>query len=312
MKHQRTLSQRSTPFETASVGGVKVRITCEPPPLNVLPDRSYLPFLTAVAGNASDDDLVVHLTLGPCPVCQTATPLFESDRSWWMLRDSDEYFLRAKGVELRHRGDWIARFRRPTSRVLLHCNPELVSEADGVRTLLCPFRYPLDQLLLMYHLAERGGVLTHAAGGAIHGVGMIFPGRSGAGKSTISRQLVGVPGVQLLSDDRMIVRKMEGGFRAFGTPWPGDAKIAVNDSAPLRAICFLAHGAEHKLAEITPAKAMELLMPVTSLPWFDKDVLPSALATCEELVSTVAAFQLYFKPDPGVAPILEELAARLC
>jgi len=129
--------------------------------------------------------MVVELTLAPSPEHGKATVLHESEQSWWMLRDADEYSLRAKGPALREAGDWVARFNRDVTRVLVHCNPALVSEKNGAKALANPFCYPLDQLLLMYHLAGREGFITHAAGAAYHGVGMIFPGRSGAGKSTI-------------------------------------------------------------------------------------------------------------------------------
>ena len=88
-----------------------------------------------------------------------------------------------------------------------------------------PVHYPLDQLLLMYTLAQREGALLHAAGVDIQGQGFIFPGKSGAGKSTLSRQLVVQKELEVLSDDRIVIRKIDGVFQAFGTPWPGDAGL---------------------------------------------------------------------------------------
>ena len=59
----------------------------------------------------------------------------------------------------------------------------------------------------MNHLAERGGVIVHAAGAVVQGGALVFLGASGAGKSTLSRMFLEAGlGAALLSDDRVILR----------------------------------------------------------------------------------------------------------
>jgi hypothetical protein len=174
-----------------------------------------------------------------------------------------------------------------------------------------PFRYPLDQILLMYILARQKGTIVHAAGMEIAGKGLIFPGISGAGKSTLSRQFTGAknPDLSFLSDDRMIIRKLDGSFRAFGTPWPGEEKIAVNKSIPVSGVFFLSHGSRNRIKDIKRQDVLEKLLRVTSIPWYDKNVMDDILLFCEDLIYHVPCFELHFTPDQEAAKFLEELKA---
>lgn len=167
-----------------------------------------------------------------------------------------------------------------------------------------PFRYPLDQMRLLYLLAEHHGLIMHAAGAVMGGGGVVFAGRSGAGKSTLSR-LLGAEGREaVLSDDRVIVRGTKAGAWMYGTPWPGDARVAISDGAPLRALCFLRHSEEDRLIPLDPSQALHRLLEVVSVPWFDQEAFPSVLDTCETLVRGVPAFELCFRPTPAVIRLL--------
>jgi hypothetical protein len=171
-----------------------------------------------------------------------------------------------------------------------------------------PIGYPLDQLLLMYALAGRGGACMHAAAVDVDGVGYLFPGRSGAGKSTIARSFTS-RNRALLSDDRVVVRKIGDKFRCFGTPWAGDAGIAENRNLPLNGIFFIRHGNENRIETITPREAFERLMPVTSIPWYDDKVMPAVLSFCEDLVLHLPVYELHFKPGSEVVDFFEKFVS---
>lgn len=175
---------------------------------------------------------------------------------------------------------------------------------DGRIELTNPLRYPLNQVLLMHHLVLRGGLLIHSAGVRWDHAGYLFPGVSGAGKSTLSR-LLGAAGHQVLSDDRMMIRKMGSTFKAFGTPWPGDAGMAVNGGGRLAGMFFLKRGDRDRIVSIDPGTALKRLMPVTSIPWYAPSLFEPALEICDDLVSRVPAFDLFFRPTSGIVHALE-------
>jgi hypothetical protein len=75
--------------------------------------------------------------------------------------------------------------------------------------------YPLDELLVMHYLARESAIELHASG-IVHkdGIGNLFVGHSGAGKSTTTRLWTERENVEVLSDDRIIVRRDDQPFRA--------------------------------------------------------------------------------------------------
>ena len=133
-----------------------------------------------------------------------------------------------------------------------------------------------------------------------NGRGLIFPGVSGAGKTTLSRQFLARSGANLLSDDRIFVRWQDGAYQAYGTPWPGDAQVAVNARAPLAAILFPAKAAETCIRALSAQAALDRLLPATSILWFEPELLSSQLETCERLLLQIPAFELSWSPATGV------------
>jgi hypothetical protein len=71
-----------------------------------------------------------------------------------------------------------------------------------------PLEYPLDELLIMHRLTQEEAIELHGAGiVSSYGVGNLFVGHSGAGKSTTTRLWTEREQVEVLSDDRIIVRR---------------------------------------------------------------------------------------------------------
>jgi hypothetical protein len=172
-----------------------------------------------------------------------------------------------------------------------------------------PLFYPLDQILTMYVLARCRGVLIHAAGWQMGERGYLFPGRSGRGKSTISRLLIEAGLGQVIGDDRIVARERSGVFRIFGTPWPGELGIVRNTSVPLCGMFFLTHAEENRIVPLSATAAVERLFPVASIPWYETDVLSEVLATCEELVTGIPAYEFRFTPDARAPALLAEFTA---
>lgn len=230
--------------------------------------------------------------------------IFDSGNAWSMYRDGEGYCisLDLPGYE---EPIWLARVNQDFTQATLFCSRELVMRDNGKVRISNPMTYPLDQILLMYILAQRKGLLVHAMGFVAEQRGYLFPGRSGAGKSTMAQGLLQKEGFELLSDDRLVVRKSNDQFRLYGTPWPGDAGIALNRSVDLSAIFFLEHGSINRIEALGKGEAVDRLLSVISVPWYDKDVLLHILASCGELLNQVPAYGLCFKPGIEVADLLD-------
>jgi hypothetical protein len=253
-------------------------------------------------------DIRIRLELGDIPDTENLEKLFDSGQSWSMFRDGEGHCLTLNPPAFK-KPLWQARINRDFTEATVYCSEKLVSRRNGRTVLSSPVSYPLDQILLMYILARRRGALLHAAGIDIKGRGYIFPGKSGAGKSTITRQFAASGNTGLLSDDRIVVRKIDGTFKAYGTPWPGDAGIAFNKSVPLSAIFFINHGSANRIKEISPQEALSRLLPVTSIPWYDREVMDKILIFCEDLILHVPIYELDFKPSVEVVDVFERFVS---
>jgi hypothetical protein len=299
-------------ISSLNIGIARVNFTihCGDAPLASEPQpATYTPFITDRSiKDAGSFTIDVRLKIKDFPSSGELTEIFEGNGSWSMFKKGDEYYLTLNPFAV-DGSECITRFDLPLEKAVVYCGEMDILEVEGKRMVRNPFTYPLDQLLLTFALAQREGALLHSSGVDCHGRGFIFSGRSGAGKSTLSRNFA-LKGYEVLSDDRIVVRRIDNSFRIFGTPWSGEAGIARNKDLPLDGIFFIRHGTEHVIKKITPAEAVERLMPVTSIPWFDEKIVLSLLSFCEDVVSHIPAYELSFKPDIGVVNLFEEFVSE--
>jgi hypothetical protein len=150
--------------------------------------------------------------------------------------------------------------------------------------------HPLDQLLFLPPLARRDGFLVHACAAAFDGKAFVFAGHSGDGKTTLAR-LLQSEGVELLSDERVAIRRDGEGFRAFGTPWPGEGDVVSAASYPLGGVFILRKALRHRIVEGGKAPLAAELVARSILPRY----LPRELGRILDLVAVI----------PGAVPLRE-------
>lgn len=267
-------------------------------------DPLYRSFVSARAAAAEPEEIRVDLEIGDVPPPATGEIAFDSGESWLASRGGADFCFYFRSPVEPGRYWWRAAVPEGAGPIRLLFDPDLL-EDDGA-TLADPLHYPLDQLLTMWLLPDRRGCLLHAAGAGRGGRAVAFVGRSGAGKTTLMAQLADLADLDRLSDDRVIV-SMAGAPAIFGTPWAGEGLVAASLGAELRALVFLHHGGEHRLEAIDAAAAAHQLLPTTSIPWFDEPRATACLATIDELVRSVPAHDLHFRPDRGVAEVVADL-----
>lgn len=248
----------------------------------------------------------ILVTPGKCEISPEIKPILYGTDSWRMFIDENGYTV-ALGDTGSFENTTLLKADHFTKDVEIVLHPSLSVGAQGSLTVDNPFRPPIDSILLMNHLAYREGFILHSAGAILDGRGFVFAGVSGAGKSTITRQcLANAQGMKFLSEDRMIVRNVHGEYRAYGTPWPVDARIAENDSASLKGFFFLTKSEANGIVPLKPSLALRKLFPVVSCPWYDTERLPHVLDTCEKVVTEIPCFEFRFTPDERAVKTLSE------
>ena len=98
-------------------------------------------------------------------------------------------------------------------------------------------------------------------------------------------------------------------IHAYGTPWPGDGKIAVNRSGELDGIYFLHKSSQNRIECITPRQAFERLMPTVSIPWYHEEMVRELFDFCEQLVKNIPMYDLHFSPTTELSSFLERSIA---
>jgi hypothetical protein len=164
--------------------------------------------------------------------------------------------------------------------------------------------YDFLQVLMIVHLAQRReGVFLHAAGiKDSAGRGMIFAGKSTAGKSTTAKRWHREPGAAVLNDDRVIVRKRGGRFRMYGSPWHGDFFdyiASCPETGPVDDMFFIRHAGANAVAPIALEKIIERLYPVTFPAFWDKTCLENILDFCQDMARNVPCFDLGLRKGPS-------------
>jgi hypothetical protein len=158
--------------------------------------------------------------------------------------------------------------------------------------------YPLDELVTIHRLSLGEGVEVHALGVVDENDrGHLFVGHSGAGKSTSARLWQKRPGARVLSDDRIILRIENGRTRMYGTPWHGDAGLALADSADLCGVYVLAHGADNKLTAVPAGRAAAELLTRSFVPHHSADGLASTLQILDRITHEIPCSRFHFVPD---------------
>ncbi len=167
-----------------------------------------------------------------------------------------------------------------------------------------PFNGPALELLTITHLARRRGAILHGCAVAREGRGVIFAGESGAGKSTLARLWAKEPGVEILSDDRAVVRRQNGAFRLYGTPWHGEAAFGLPGGVALDRIFFIRHGTRNNLTPAARALAVRELLKCSFPPLWDPAGMSATLKLFDDLTSAVPCFELWFRPEPSVCELV--------
>ena len=171
-----------------------------------------------------------------------------------------------------------------------------------------PLEYPLDELLLTNWLALGRGVETHACAVVDRdGRGYLFAGHSGAGKTTMARQWLEEAGVSVLSDDRVVLRHLDGRVWMYGTPWHGDEPLASPARAVLTRGFFLEHASANRATAVGGALAVAKLLARAFPPFSNAPAMAETVAQLHEIVERVPFADLAFVPSPAVRDIVRRL-----
>jgi hypothetical protein len=230
-----------------------------------------------------------------------ATPLFDSGGLWSLFKEDGSYAFYFRTSFLGSAPYKVAWFDHEFRDGRIALARRFYDPAQPVN----PLEYPLDELLAIHRLSRDGAVEVHAVGVVDEfGRGHLFVGHSGAGKSTSARLWQNRPGARILSDDRIILRFENGRARMYGTPWHGDAGLALADSADLCAIYFLEHGSRNKLTPVPVVRAAAELLARCFVPHHSAEGLEAALLSLDRITRQTPCSLFQFVPDQSAVEMI--------
>lgn len=162
------------------------------------------------------------------------------------------------------------------------------------------------RVVVAYRLLALGGALLHSAGVVSKGWAHLFLGRSGAGKTTLSRLSL-ASGRTVLSDDmnalcpdgeQTVVEKLPFAGDLGRTPGP-------RSSYPLRTLNRLLQG-EDSVAPLATSKAVAMLIACSPFVNSDPHRLDTLVTNLEKLVGSVPTQDLHFSFGGTFWQLLDE------
>ncbi|MFA6011548.1 MAG: hypothetical protein WC799_16290 [Desulfobacteraceae bacterium] len=292
-----------TTEKNLQIGGVRFRISGEDSSWIEHLGSCYRAFVKEGAADEETVDVHIHMRREPMPVVEPADILFTNGTAWTMYRKDRQHImvLTCPGQDTPF---WTAKFGVDGSRVDVFINPEMSYHP------VPPCSHPLDQMIVVLALATRKGTLVHGTGMGLNGKGLVFAGKSGTGKSTMASLLSELEGILPLSDERVVIRELSEGFKVYGTPWHSNAGVAGPASQHLSAVFFLHHENDNRIERCDSATSLERLLPVVSIPWYDRELIPHVVDFCGRIISDTPCFDLYFRPDHGISKEILSFVGR--
>jgi hypothetical protein len=160
---------------------------------------------------------------------------------------------------------------------------------------------------LYFHAYLRNqGLLLHAAGIIHREKAVVFPGLSGAGKTTIVRNS---PGKTVLSDEVTAVQLNSGreGVVACGTPFVGDwGGKGTEIAAPLQGLFFPMQSQANRVERLTPSETLVRLLPciITFTTFIPRQ--RELVAVADRLAQAAPGYLLHFRPEQDLWRVIDK------
>lgn len=137
------------------------------------------------------------------------------------------------------------------------------------------------------------------------GDAILFTAPSGTGKSTQADLWVEHAGADILNGDRSMLRRVDGVWTAFGSPFAGSSNIFRNESAPVRALVVLRQAPENTIRRLSLAEAFRLIYSESVLPRWHTEAHQRVISLVTEIVSEVPVYLLACTPDERAVTLLK-------
>jgi len=142
--------------------------------------------------------------------------------------------------------------------------------------------------------------------------GILFTAPSGTGKSTQADLWKKYEDADIYNGDRTIIRKIDGKYYGFGSPYAGSSGIYRNESAPIKAIIVIEQGPDNVIRRLRGREAFLPLFRETLMNTWNKEYMEKMTDLLMDAACQIPVYHLSCRPDQDAVntvknEILQEL-----
>lgn len=155
---------------------------------------------------------------------------------------------------------------------------------------------------LFRKILKYNAIMIHSSAIKYNGKCYLFSADSGVGKSTHTALWQEVYGdkVQIINDDKPIIRIKNNKLIVYGSPFAGGTMKFQNDSADLEAIVFLERSKNNSIEELSPQSAMRYLFK-ESVRKIGKNQMNNSLNMISVILENCKIYKLHCNMDKSSA-----------
>lgn len=161
-------------------------------------------------------------------------------------------------------------------------------------------------------LINHQGFILHSSFISWQNNGILFTAPSGTGKSTQADLWKKYEDADIYNGDRTIIRKIDGKYYGFGSPYAGSSGIYRNESAPIKAIVVIEQGPDNVIRRLHGREAFLPLFRETLMNTWNKEYMEKMTDLLMDVACQIPVYHLSCRPDQGAVntvknEILKEL-----
>lgn len=164
----------------------------------------------------------------------------------------------------------------------------------------------LHFLALEQGLLENNAFMLHSSFVSYFDNGILFTAPSGTGKSTQADLWHQYEGAEIYNGDRTIVRKIDGIYHGFGSPYAGSSGIYRNETAPVRAIVVLTQAPENHIEQLTGKNAFVPLYRETLMNTWNPAYMEKMTDLLMDAAANIPVYHLACRPDRGAVDLVKK------
>lgn len=154
-------------------------------------------------------------------------------------------------------------------------------------------------------LLKRNAAVLHASYVEWNDKAILFTAPSQTGKSTQSQLWKKYENASIINDDRVLIRKYNGRWNAYGYPSCGSSSICINRTLPIETIVVLEQGKENEVIEMSYAEKVKALILGIEVYACNMDEIDMSFELAQAIGKDVKVIKLVCLPNQDAVKVLK-------